>query len=194
MHIPTIITRRSSRRFACSGPLFPATRRWRTSLSSHYQNGLRTGQGRRNTSELNTSGSNWIEGQAKPDFQMYFDCADTTSPLNYIATTIYNLLPSYEQRKVLRPSGKTIRGPCVLCFSPMKSTTFSSHLNSTTTVSAPADKKWSLHDFTRVLSTFIHCRKLSSSTKVTTIRCIVCLVASNRKAKQQMQVLRRVSQ
>jgi hypothetical protein len=105
---------------------------------------------------------NWIQpellseitsrGQAKPDFQMDFDAADVESPINHVATAIYKLLPSYEQTNAPSPPSGTIRGPCVLCFSPMKSTTFGSHMTSDiTTVSASADKQWSLHDFQTVL-------------------------------------------
>ena len=64
-------------------------------------------------------------GSAKPDFILYFDAADDVSPINHTAAAIKSNLPGYEIGKVDREyQNKTPRGPCVLVYSPMSSTTF----------------------------------------------------------------------
>jgi hypothetical protein len=61
----------------------------------------------------------------KPDFMLYFDGNDTTSPVNSVGETIKSMLSGFELDKVAE-SGNTNRGACVLVYSPMKTTTFSS--------------------------------------------------------------------
>mmetsp|Transcript_30138 Transcript_30138/g.32463 ORF Transcript_30138/g.32463 Transcript_30138/m.32463 type:complete len:465 (-) Transcript_30138:86-1480(-) len=66
-------------------------------------------------------------GCAKPDFQMYFDVADRESTTNDIANVIANNVPDYEHQKIgLVAKRNTIRGVCILLYSPTKSTIFSS--------------------------------------------------------------------
>lgn len=61
-------------------------------------------------------------GSAKPEFQMYFDAGDKESPHNAVAQAIMNLLPIYELGKIGDAANSTLRGVCVLVYSPMKST------------------------------------------------------------------------
>lgn len=64
------------------------------------------------------------QGQAKPDFQMYYDAKDTTSPRNDVAKRVASLFPEYEVRKVEGPKNGIFRGPCILVYSPMMSSMF----------------------------------------------------------------------
>ena len=58
-------------------------------------------------------------GSAKPDFILFFDAADETSPVNRTALSIKMNLPSYEINKVPRNvQNKAPRGPCVLSYCP----------------------------------------------------------------------------
>lgn len=90
------------------------------------------------------------EGSAKPDFQMYFDGGDDESPENKVAQAFGKLLPGYEWAKV-NPSfrGKPIRGVCILVYSPMKSTFYSSGLPPM--ISGDPNRQFSLEQLREVL-------------------------------------------
>jgi hypothetical protein len=99
-------------------------------------------------------------GSAKPDFQFYFDADDEVSPINQVAMRIESLLPDYELSKVSTArAGRPFRGACVLIYSPIKSTSFSSEgappgvgpPNGTQTVSGNADRLFSLQQLRKVL-------------------------------------------
>lgn len=79
------------------------------------------------------------QGSAKPDFVMYFDAADTVSPINKAAVAIKRNLPGYEVGKLPREvQDTTPRGPCVLVYSPMTSSvTFSGGMGMSKTQYAP---------------------------------------------------------
>lgn len=99
------------------------------------------------------------EGVAKPNFCMYFDAADNESPVNETAEAIAALLPSYELFKISRSMGegksrKPFRGACVLIYSPMKITNFSSFggpMNNATTTSGNEDTLFSAAQLKDVL-------------------------------------------
>ena len=52
---------------------------------------------------------------------MYFDADDQVSPINEIAQSIEELLPSYELEKVAQDRKGPIRGVCVLEYKPTTS-------------------------------------------------------------------------
>ena len=53
-------------------------------------------------------------GSAKPDFILYFDAADETSPINHTALSIKRNLPSFEIIKVPRDVQNKVRYPAAL--------------------------------------------------------------------------------
>jgi hypothetical protein len=67
---------------------------------------------------------------------------DETSPINYAAQAIINLLSAYQLNKVpkLRRRQHEIRGVCILVYSPMKTTFGGSHVPRTQTVDANEDR------------------------------------------------------
>ena len=104
-------------------------------------------------------------GCAKPDFQMYFDVADRESTINDIANAIANNVPDYEHQKIdMAAKRNTIRGVCILLYSPTKSTIFSSGFGapgmpgggpgpggSDSTMSGNPDRSFSLEQIRHVL-------------------------------------------
>jgi hypothetical protein len=81
-------------------------------------------------------------GRAEGTFLLLCDSNDETSPINYAAQAIINLLPDYQLNKVpkLRRGQHDIRGACILVYSPMKTTFGGSHIPRTQTVEANEDR------------------------------------------------------
>ena len=95
------------------------------------------------------------QGQAKPDFQMYYDAKDITSPKNVVAKCIASLLPEYEVQKVQAPQDG-FRGACILVYSPM---------NCNGVFQTSEEKRWSLEQMQQVLffQTTVEAKKMYKS-------------------------------
>ena len=95
-------------------------------------------------------------GASKPDFMLYWDGNDTVSPVNVVGETIKALLPKFQLSKEIK-SESTIRGACVLVYSPTK-TTFTSFgggggfpPDGTQVTSGNANRQFSLQQLLNVL-------------------------------------------
>lgn len=89
----------------------------------------------------------------KPNFVIYFDADDEVSPINDIAASMEQRLPDYELTKVEYVcKGRPIRGVCVLVYSPMVSTLYSSTGPSSQVLPAQnANRHFSLQELRDVL-------------------------------------------
>lgn len=100
-----------------------------------------------------------IEGKnsSSPDFVMYFDNSDTTSPVNETAMKIISCLPSHELQKLTSfyQPGDKVRGVCFLLYSPTISmnTVYTAEGGESTSTQehGSESQRYSLKDFLEVL-------------------------------------------
>jgi len=86
-----------------------------------------------------------------PDFIMYYDSADTTSPVNEVANSIASLLPNNWMGKSPPQKEKTYRGPCVIVYDPIESSFSDGRDEICEDLNPDEETMWSLAELQEVL-------------------------------------------
>eukprot|EP00588_Corethron_pennatum_P002649 CAMPEP_0194281948 /NCGR_PEP_ID=MMETSP0169-20130528/21998_1 /TAXON_ID=218684 /ORGANISM="Corethron pennatum, Strain L29A3" /LENGTH=424 /DNA_ID=CAMNT_0039027143 /DNA_START=25 /DNA_END=1299 /DNA_ORIENTATION=- len=86
-----------------------------------------------------------------PDFIMYYDSADTTSPVNKVANSIASLLPNNCVGKSPPQKEKTYRGPCVIVYDPIESSFPDGRDETCEDLNPVEETMWSLAELQEVL-------------------------------------------